>query len=85
MMGRVTPIGLPGTGDQHSEIENDYDGDKDPQNQQELALRDQIGLASLVDQLRNLAHGAVYRQVAQAGIDRESKAETQKAENYSNE
>ena len=41
------------------------DGDEDLEDGDELALRDQVGLAGLVDQLRDLAHRPVHRQVLQ--------------------
>ena len=43
---------------QHAEIQHDDRGDERPQQHQELALRDQIGLAGLVDQLGNFAHAS---------------------------
>ena len=41
------------------------DGDEDLEDREELPLRDQIGLAGLVNQLRDLAHRPVHRQVLQ--------------------
>ena len=41
------------------------DGDEDLEDQDELALRDQIGLAGLVNQLGDLEHRPVHRQVLQ--------------------
>ncbi len=54
---------------QHAEIEHDDHGDEALQQQQELALGDQIGFAGFIDQLGNLAHGAVHGQILQPLID----------------
>ena len=58
---------------QHAEVQNDDDGDEDFQNQEELALRDEVGFAGFVDQLGDFAHGAVHRQVFQARINGQAK------------
>ena len=58
---------------QHAEVEQDDRRDEDPEQQQELALRDQVGLAGFPNQLGNLSHGAVHRQVLQAAINDHSE------------
>jgi hypothetical protein len=47
---------------QDAEIEDHDHADEDLEEQDELALRDQIGLAGLVNQLGDLTHRRVYRQ-----------------------
>ena len=42
-------------GRQRAEVERDDGADEEPQNHQELALLNQVGLAGLVDELGNLA------------------------------
>ena len=49
---------------QEAEIENDDDRDEAFQEHEELALGGEVGLAGLVDQLGDFAHGVVYRHVA---------------------
>ena len=53
--------------------------------QDELALRDQIGLAGLVDQFRDLAHRAMHRQILQPHEDRHAKAQPEQAEQDSDQ
>src|SRR5690349_24020573 len=48
---------------QHAEVEDDDDGDEDFEDGEELALRDEIGLARLVDQLGDLPHRFVHGEV----------------------
>ena len=48
-----------------AEVERDDETDEDFQDQDELALRHQIGLTGLVDQLRHLEHRPVHRQLLQ--------------------
>ena len=48
---------------QHTEVENNDRRDKHPQQQQELALGNQIRLARLIDQFGNLEHGTMHRQL----------------------
>src|SRR5207302_1753398 len=40
---------------EHTEVEDDDDRDESPQQQQEFSLGDEVGLASLVNEFRNLA------------------------------
>ena len=56
----------------------DHDGaDEDLEDEQELALLHEVGLAGLVDQLRDVGHRLVHRQVLQVRIHREPKQEAQ--------
>ena len=63
---------------EHTEIQHDDDGDEDLENGEELALRDQIGLAGLVNQLRDLAHRPVHRQVLQLVEDDQTEQHAQR-------
>ncbi len=54
---------------QEAEIEDDDGADERFQNQQELDLRNEIGLARFINQLGDLEHGAVNRGVLQLVID----------------
>jgi hypothetical protein len=65
---------------QHAKIKHNDGRNKRPQQHQELALREQIGLAGFVNQLRNFAHGAMYRQVLQPHVNQHAKAQTEDAE-----
>ena len=50
---------------------------KDLQNDQELHLRDQIGFAGLVNQLRDLEHGFMHRRVLQLVINDQAEQQAQ--------
>ena len=65
---------------EHAEVKQDDDGDEDPQQQNEFALRDEIGFAGFVDELGDFAHGAMHRQVLQAHVDDHAEAESEDAE-----
>ena len=65
---------------QHAEIEHDDDGDEEPQDQQEFALGDQVGLAGLVNQLGNLEHGTMHGHLPQAGVNDQAEAQAEDAE-----
>ena len=80
MMGRVTATGLPGTGASQPKYRDDDAGDEDPENDQELALRQQVGLAGLVDQLGDLAHGRVDGEIAKPGIHHEAEDEAERGD-----
>ena len=54
-------------------------GDENFQDQKELALGDQVGLAGLVNEFRNLPHGAVDGKVLQAHVDRHAKEQSEHA------
>ena len=78
-MGSVTRDRLAGHRLQHAEVHDDDDRDECPQQHQELALRDQIGLAGLVNQFGDLAHGAMHGQVLQLHVNRQAEAEPESA------
>src|SRR5205823_12622550 len=71
---------MPGNGVQKSEVAENHHRDEGPQDEDELSLRHQIGLAGLVDQLGNLTHGLVDRKVLQVQINSQSKEQPQEAE-----
>ena len=54
-------------------------GNEHPEQQQEFPLRNQVGLAGFPNQLGDLCHGAVNRQVLQAAIDDHSKQQSKDA------
>ena len=54
---------------QHAEVEDHDHADEQLEEQDELALRDQVGLARFVDQLGDLVHRSMHRQVAQLHED----------------
>ena len=58
---------------QHAEVENDNRADEDLQDQQEFALRQQVGLTGFVDQLGDFEHRLVHRQIAQVLVHQESE------------
>ena len=51
-----------------------------PEQQQEFALREEIGLAGFVDQFGNVAHRAMHGQIFQAGVDDHAEAQPEDAE-----
>ena len=65
---------------QDAEVEDDDDGDEGPQQQEEFALGDEVGLAGLVDEFGDFAHGAVDGQVLQPPVDDQAEAEAEQAE-----
>ena len=69
---------------QHSEVQHDDHGDERFEQQQKFALRDEIRLASLVDQLGNFTHRAVHRQVFQPRVDGQSEKQAEDAEDDAN-
>ncbi len=83
MIGSVTAIDLPGTGAKTAEVERDNHRDESPEHKNELALRHQIGFAGLIDQLGNVAHRAMNRQVLQLHIDRQAEQQAADAEQQS--
>ena len=54
------------------------DGDEDLEDGDELALRDQVRLARLVDQLRDLAHRPVHRQVLELVQDHQPEEDAER-------
>ncbi len=65
---------------QHAKVEHDDDGNEGPQQHEEFALGDEVGLAGFVNQFRDFAHGAVHGQVLQAHEDDHAEAEAEDAE-----
>src|SRR5262249_21137497 len=65
---------------QVTEVEDDDDADENPQPQKELTLRDQVRLAGLIDQLRDLPHGRVHGQVLELTEDHEAEDEAEAAD-----
>ena len=58
---------------------HDHDGrDEDPQDQDELALGEQVGLARLVDQVRDLEHRPVHRQLLELHVDDQPEHDAQR-------
>ena len=69
---------------QHAEVQ-DYDhGNERLKNQDELALRDQIGFAGLIDQFGDFAHGAMHGRILELNVDNQPKQSAQRAENQPN-
>ena len=69
----------------HSEIEDDYRGDKNFEQQYEFALGDEVSFASFIDELGDFAHRAVYGEILQAHINREAENQAKDAEHNSEE
>ena len=63
---------------QETEVENDDRADEGFENQEKLALRDQVGLAGLVDQLGDFEHGAVDRHVLELPVHDQSEEQTER-------
>src|SRR5205085_7311529 len=68
---------------QHTEVENNDYRNENPQEQEKLALGDQIGLAGFIDQFRYLAHRAMHRKVLEPCINSQPEKKTKDAENDS--
>ena len=62
---------------QHAEVDGDDRADEQPEEEQESALPEEIRLAGFVDQLGDLPHGAMHREIAQLHVtgDAEHKSE----------
>ena len=68
---------------QNAEVERDNDRDENPEQHNELALRDQIGLAGLIDQFGHFPHSAMNGQVLQLHIDHQAEEQAGDAEEQS--
>src|SRR5205085_765997 len=68
---------------QNAEVKYDHHGNEEPQDQEEFPLSDQIGLAGLINQFGDFAHGAMDRHVPQAGVDDEPEAQAKDAKQNS--
>ncbi len=65
---------------QHAEVQRDDRADEDLENEDELALRDQIRLAGLVDQLGDLAHRLVHGHVLELRVDHDAEDQAERAD-----
>ncbi len=65
---------------EHAEVEDHDHADEDLENQDELALRDQVGLAGLVNELRDFPHRRVNGQVLELPEDDHSEREAEHAD-----
>ena len=70
---------------QDAKVGNDDRRDENPQQHDELALRDQIGLARFVNQLRDFAHRPMHRQVLELKVDPQPESEAEKTESNADE
>ncbi len=61
---------------QETEVDDDDHPDECLEDQQELALLQEIRLAGLVDQLRDLEHGRVHRQALQLPVEQQPEHQT---------
>ena len=66
--------------EQQSEVEDDDDPDEGLEDQDELALGDEIGLARLVDELGDLAHRLVHGQGLELPVDDEAEGQAEEAD-----
>ena len=64
---------------EHAKVDHHDGADEELEQQDELALRDQVRLAGLVNQLRDVPHRLVHRQVLEAREDEEAKGEPAQA------
>src|SRR5262249_477093 len=60
-------------------INPDDDADEDFQDQDELALRDEIGLARLIDELGDFLHGGVDRKLFDLGVNHQAEDQDEAA------
>ena len=67
-----------------AKVQHDDHGDECFQDQDELALRDQVGFAGFIDQLGNFTHRAMNRQVLELHVDHQAKEQAKRAEDQSN-
>ena len=65
---------------QGAEVDPDHDGDEHPEQDQEMALLGQVGLAGLPDQLGDVLHRLVGGQLADLEEDDEAEEQTQAAD-----
>src|SRR2546429_9099181 len=72
--------GLARNGMQPAEVQHDDDGDENPQEKKEVALRGEIGFAGFVDEFGNVAHGFVDGEIFQAGVNHESESQPEQTE-----
>ena len=60
-------------------VHHDDDADEDPQLEDELPLRGQVGLAGRVDELGNVPHDLVNRQVLELLVDHQAEHQADEA------
>ena len=70
---------MSGDGRQNAKIQADDGGDEDPQQGEEFSLSDEIGLAGLVDQLRNVFHGAMDGKILELQINAQAEEQPESA------
>ena len=68
---------------QHAEVERDDRPNEDLENEDELALRDQIRLAGLVNQLGDLAHRFVDGHALELPVEHEAEQKSERADDES--
>ena len=61
-------------------VEHHDHADEDFEDEDELALRDQVGLAGLVDQLGDLEHRPMHRQILELCVNHETEGEAEKTD-----
>ncbi len=77
--------GLSGDWREDAEVEDDNDGDEEPENDEEFALGDEVSLAGFVDQLRDVAHGAMHGQILEAPVDHQAEDQAEDAKENAEE
>ena len=65
---------------QRSEVDHHDDADEGFEDEDELALGEEVRLAGLPDQLRHLEHGPVYRQPLELPVDAQAEDEAESAD-----
>src|SRR6185503_21208328 len=70
-------------GGELTEIHCRDDTDEHPEQQDELALRRQVRLAGLVDEIRDLEHRLVDRQALEASVNDEREEQSRRADDQS--
>src|SRR5207248_5690683 len=77
--------GFAGHGSEPAKIQHDDDGDENPEQQEEFALRGEIGFAGFVDEFGDVAHGFVDGEIFQARVNDEAEREAEEAEENAEE
>ena len=72
-------------GSEDTEVKDNDHGDEEPKEHKEFALREEISLASLVDQLGNVAHRLVHGHAFEAAVDGQPENEPKHAEDDAEE
>jgi hypothetical protein len=68
-----------------AEVDENDRADEGPEDDEELALLDEVGLAGLVDQLGDLAHRLVDRHLPDLGVRDEPEEEPERADREAEE